>query len=103
LGNVSPESRRAWELDPKNGAKITGNGGKDKTAVMGTFERRKVHAKAVGNNKKKTVQAEIRPLVSAGSALFIDALQSYERLNDFQHEAIDHAVEGVRCDVHTDA
>ena len=37
----------------------------------------------------------------AGSAIFTDALKSYEGLNEFQHEVIDHAVEYVRGEIHT--
>jgi transposase-like protein len=86
----------------KRAAKITGTGGKDKTAVMGILERGgKVRTKVVDNTKKKTLQAEIRQHVLAGSALFTDALQSYEGLDEFQHEVIDHAVEYVRGEVHT--
>ena len=51
--------------------------------------------------KKKTLQAEIREHVLAGSALFTDALKSYEGLDEFQHEVIDHAVEYVNGEVHT--
>ncbi len=37
----------------------------------------------------------------AGSALFTDALKSYEGLDDFQHGVIDHAVAYVDGEVHT--
>ena len=36
----------------------------------------------------------------AGSAVFTDARNSYEGLDDFQHEVIDHAVEYARGEVH---
>src|SRR6266478_4190510 len=86
----------------KRAAKIAGTGGKDKTAVMGILERGgKVRTKVVDNTKKKTLQPEIREHVLAGSALFTDALQSYEGLSEFQHEVIDHAVEYIRGEVHT--
>lgn len=86
----------------KRAAKITGTGGKDKTAVMGILERGgKVRTKVVDNTKKKTLQSEIREHVLAGSALFTDSLKSYEGLNEFQHEVVDHAVEHVRGEVHT--
>ena len=32
---------------------------------------------------------------------FTDALKSYEGLDEFQHEVVDHAVEYVRGEVHT--
>jgi len=86
----------------KRAAKITGTGGKDKTAVMGILERGgKVRTKVIDNTKKKTLQSEIRQHVLAGSALFTDSLKSYEGLDDFQHEVVDHAIEYVRGEVHT--
>ena len=91
----------------KRAAKITGTGGKDKTAVMGILERgpktvgSKVRVKVVDDTKKKTLQSEIREHVLVGSALFTDALKSYEGLDEFQHEVIDHAIEYVRGEVHT--
>ncbi|MGD1098139.1 MAG: transposase, partial [Bryobacteraceae bacterium] len=39
--------------------------------------------------------------VEAGSAIFTDALKSYEGLDEFQHQVIDHAVEYVNGNVHT--
>jgi transposase-like protein len=74
---------------------------------MGILERgpktvgSKVRVKVIDNTKKKTLQAEVRQHVLAGSALFTDALQSYEGLDEFQHEVVDHAVEYVRGEVHT--
>jgi len=86
----------------KRAEKITGTGGKDKTPVMGILERGgKVVTKVVPNRKKKALQSEIREHVLAGSALFTDALKSYEGLSEFQHEVVDHAIEYVRGEVHT--
>jgi transposase-like protein len=91
----------------KRAEKITGTGGKDKAAVMGILERgpksvgSKVRVKVIENAKKKTLQSEIRDHVLAGSAVFTDALKSYEGLDEFQHEVVDHAVEYVRGEVHT--
>jgi transposase-like protein len=86
----------------KKASRITGTGGRDKTAVMGILERGgKVRTKVVDNTKKKTLQSEIREHVLAGSALFTDALKSYDGLDEFQHEVVDHAVEYVRGEVHT--
>jgi transposase-like protein len=50
-------------------------------------------ASVVSSRKKKTLQAEVRKHVEAGSAIYTDALKSYEGLNEFQHEVVDHAVE----------
>jgi transposase-like protein len=87
--------------------KITGTGGKDKTMVMGILERgkdgkqSKVRTTVVANRKKKALQAEIRKHVEAGSALYTDALKSYEGLNEFQHGVVDHAVQYVDGKIHT--
>lgn len=87
--------------------KITGTGGKDKTAVMGILERSKdgkhstVRATVIPNRKRKALQAEVRKHVEAGSALYTDALKSYEGLDEFQHQVVDHAVQYVDGNVHT--
>jgi transposase-like protein len=86
----------------KRAAKITGTGPKDKTAVMGILERGgKVRTSVVPNRKKKALQAEVRKHVEAGSAIYTDALKSYEGLNEFEHQVVDHAVKYVDGKVHT--
>jgi transposase-like protein len=86
----------------KRARKITGTGGKDKTAVMGILERGgKVRTSVVPSTKKKALQAEVRKHVEAGSALYTDALKSYEGLNEFEHQVIDHAVQYVDGKIHT--
>jgi transposase-like protein len=81
---------------------ITGTGGKDKTAVMGIVERGgNVRAFVVDSRKKRELQKHVREHVEAGSAIFTDALKSYEGLDEFQHQVIDHAVEYVNGNVHT--
>jgi transposase-like protein len=87
--------------------KITGTGGKDKTAVMGILERGKdgkhstVRTTVIPNPKKKALQAEVRKHVEAGTALYTDALRSYSGLDEFQHQVVDHAVQYVDGKVHT--
>jgi len=82
--------------------KITGTGAKDKTAVMGILERGgKIKTTVVPNRKKKALQSAIREHVVAGSAIFTDALKSYEGLDEFQHEVIDHAIAYVNGECHT--
>jgi transposase-like protein len=86
----------------KRATKTTGTGGKDKTMVLGILERGgKVRTKVIDSRKKKALQAEVRQHVEAGSALYTDALKSYEGLDEFQHQVVDHAVEYVRGQVHT--
>ena len=73
---------------------ITGTGPKDKVAVMGILERGgKVRASVVPSRKKKVLQTEVKKHVDAGSALFSDALKSYEGLSaEFAHGVADHAI-----------
>jgi transposase-like protein len=84
---------------------ITGTGGKDKTVVMGIMERGgKVRAIVVDNRRKKELQSQIREHVEAGAAIFSDELKSYEGLSaNYQHAVINHAVEYVNGNVHTNA
>jgi len=93
---------RNMHLD-KKARRITGRGGKDKTAVIGIVERGgRVRTSVVENRKKKTLQAEVRKHVEAGSALYTDFLLSYEGLaSDYAHQVIDHAVSYVEGNVHT--
>jgi transposase-like protein len=83
--------------------KITGTGGKDKTVVMGMVERGgEVRAFVVGNRKKHELQKQVREHVEAGAAIFTDELKSYDGLEDnFKHQVINHAVEYVNGNVHT--
>jgi transposase-like protein len=83
--------------------RVTGRGGKDKTAILGIIERGgKVRTRGVPNRRKKTLQAEVREHVEAGSTINTDFLLSYEGLEaDYTHQVVDHAVEYVRGNVHT--
>lgn len=87
----------------KRKRRITGTGGKDKVPVMGMLERGgKVRTMVVPNRRKKALQAEVRKHIEAGSALYSDALLSYEGLaSDYAHQVIDHAVKYVDGRVHT--
>lgn len=83
--------------------RITGTGGKDKTAVMGIVERGgKVRTTVIPNRKKSAIQAEVRKHVEVGSALYTDALLSYNGLEgEYAHKVIDHAVAYVDGATHT--
>ncbi len=87
----------------KRQRRITGTGGKDKTAVMGILERGgKVRATVIPNRKKTALQAEVKKHVEAGSALYTDALLFYDGLaGDYAHQVVDHAVKYVDGLVHT--
>jgi transposase-like protein len=82
--------------------KITAAGVKDKTAVMGILERGgKVRTMVVKGRKKPEIQANVRKHVQAGSALYTDSLRSYDGMNEFEHQVVDHAVQYVDGKVHT--
>ena len=69
---------------------------------MGILERGgKVRTSVLSSTKKKPLQAEVRKHVEAGAALYTDALKSYEGLNEFEHQVIDHAVQYVDGKIHT--
>jgi transposase-like protein len=88
----------------KRKRRITETGTKDKTAVMGILERGgEVRAAVVGNRKKHALQTNIRAHVKAGSAIYTDALMSYQGLREqgFEHQVIDHAERYVDGQVHT--
>jgi transposase-like protein len=83
--------------------RITGTGGKNKTAVMGMLERGgKVRASVVPDRSKKVLQENVRKHITAGSALYTDALLSYEGLaTEYAHQVVDHAIQYVNGHVHT--
>ena len=83
--------------------RITGTGTKDKTAVMGILERGgKIRAAVVPSRRKAVLQEEVRKHVTAGAALYTDALMSYEGLaGDYAHQVVDHATQYVDGRVHT--
>jgi transposase-like protein len=70
---------------------------------MGILERGgQVRTTVVANRKKTALQAEVRNHVEAGAALYTDALLSYEGLaGQYAHQVVDHAVEYVNGQVHT--
>jgi transposase-like protein len=88
----------------KRKRRITETGTKDKIAVQGILERGgEVRASVVGNRKKHLLQTNIRTHVKAGSAIYTDALMSYQGIKEhgFEHKVIDHAERYVDGRVHT--
>ncbi len=87
----------------KRAKRIHGTGGRDKVPVAGVLERRgEVRTAVIPSRKKNVLQGVVRQHVAPGSAVYSDALPSYEGLKkDYLHEAIDHAVAYVRDQVHT--
>src|SRR5712692_2175718 len=80
-----------------------GTGTKDKTAVVGILERGgKIRASVVPSRRKTVLQDEVRKHVTAGAALYSDALKSYEGLaGEYAHQVVDHATQYVDGRIHT--
>jgi transposase-like protein len=80
-----------------------GTGGQGKEIVMGLLERKgRLRIKHVRNTKAVLLKNEIRQHVAGGSTVITDTHPSYNGLSrDYVHEAIDHAKEYVRGNVHT--
>ena len=87
----------------KRAEKITGRGAQGKEIVFGMIERGgDVRVMHVEKRKKKELQSAIREHVEAGVAIFSDELLSYDGLEtDYKHSVINHAVEYVNGNVHT--
>ncbi len=73
--------------------KIHGRGPEGKTIVAAVLERGgTVRAKVCATRRKPELHELVRENVEAGSELYSDALKSYDGLDEFQHQVIDHAV-----------
>jgi transposase-like protein len=89
----------------KRAEKIKGRGPEGKAIVAAVLERGgKVRARVVATRRKASLQKLVNDNVKPGSSLYSDALKSYEGLGEtFEHQVIDHAVEYVRENVHTNS
>jgi len=78
-------------------------GTQGKAIVAAVLERGgRVRAKVVDKRRKNQLQSLVRENVEPGSALYSDALKSYDGLaGEYEHQVVDHAVEYVRENVHT--
>lgn len=75
-----------------------------KVAVMGLLDRHsgEVRTMVVGGTKRRHLHSEVSKHVEAGSTVYTDALRSYNELSEeYIHNVINHAVEYVRGNVHT--
>jgi transposase-like protein len=81
---------------------LKGRGAIGKAIVMGLLERKgEVRVKVIPNYKRVTLHKHVREHVKEGSELFTDALESYNGMDEYVHEVIDHAVSYVKGRVHT--
>jgi transposase-like protein len=87
----------------KREARISGTGGKDKVPVVGILKRGgEVRTEVIPNRKKRTLDGLVRHHVADGSAVYTDALPSYDDLDSaYMHQVVNHAIEYVRGRVHT--
>jgi transposase-like protein len=97
---IGGKARNMHKGSARRGAVAEGGSGKE--IVLGMVERGgKVRAMHVTKRSKPVLQRNIRQHVEAESALFTDALKSYEGMPEFKHEMVDHAVEYVNGNIHT--
>ena len=80
-------------------------GGSSKTAVMGMVERRgRVKAKVIKLANTRTLLGEINENVEVGSTVITDDHGGYRYMSDdYIHEIINHTVQYVRGNVHTNS
>ena len=77
-----------------------------KTSVIGMLDResRQIRAKVVPNVKRDTLQKEILSTVQPGSKVYTDQAVAYTSLQkQYIHETVNHAMEYVRGEVHTNS
>lgn len=76
-----------------------------KTPVMAMLDRdaREVRAKVIPHVDRKVLQDAILENISRGGRIYTDSLGAYSNLGSmkFVHETVNHAIEYVRGDVHT--
>jgi transposase-like protein len=77
----------------KRAERIHGRGPEGKAIVAAVLERGDtVRARVCATRKKPELQAFIRENIQPGSAVYTDALLSYDGLDEFKHKVIDHAI-----------
>lgn len=76
-----------------------------KSVVLGMVERQgKVKAKVVNDARMRTLQSVLKEHIVEGSTLFTDGHGAYDNLhNTFVRDTINHSVEYVRGNVHTNS
>jgi transposase-like protein len=73
-----------------------------KAIVSAVLERHgEVRAKVIPNRRKKAIQSHVREHVEAGSTVYSDELKSYDGLDEYAHQVINHAETYVNGQIHT--
>jgi transposase-like protein len=91
-------------LRQRRGQEMRGDNYLGKTIVFGVLDRelRQVRSKVIPNVKRETLQNEILKNVHYGSKVYTDAAVGYDHFSkEFVHEVVNHAVEYVKGQVHT--
>jgi len=80
-----------------------GRSSQGRTVVFGMVERGgKVRASVLDDVRGRTLKSYVRDAVAPGSTVYSDSFPSYIGLDrDFEHATIDHAVQYVNGNVHT--
>jgi transposase-like protein len=84
--------------------RIQGRTGVEGKAIVAAVLERggQIRAKVIDKRCKPQLQALVRENVEPNSALYSDALKSYDGLSeDYAHQVVDHALEYVNGNVHT--
>jgi len=100
IGGKARNMHKSKRLENLGGS-LHGVGGKE--MAFGMVERGgNVRVMHLLGRSKPILQKKIRENVEAGSAIFSDELHSYDGLSeDFKHDVVNHAVEYVHGNVHT--
>lgn len=86
----------------KGKRKVMGTGMIGKAIVHGLLQRgTEVRCAVVPDHRRPTLHARVRENVEPGTALYTDALQSYDGLDESARGVIDHAKSYVEGRVHT--
>lgn len=88
----------------KRAQKIQGRRGPEGKAIVAAVLERggKIRATVVPKRRTQQLQALVRENVEPKSALYSDALKSYDGLSEeYAHQVVDHAIEYVNGNVHT--
>lgn len=81
-----------WNLTPVQGLLERGKGGKASRVIL----------KQVPDNKKRTLEPNVREYILKGSEVHTDEHRGYEDIDDeYTHQVINHAVSYVKGHVHT--
>jgi transposase-like protein len=95
---------RRNSLRQRRGQEMRGDNYLGKTVVFGVLDRElcQVRAKVIPNVKRETLQNEILNSIHPGTQVYTDAAASYDRFSkEYVHEVVNHAVEYVNGQVHT--